>query len=341
MKKNSIFYLVGSLASLIIIIMGLKLFAEILSPVLLSLFIVLVCSPFVEWMRSRKVPLWLARTIVVLGVVAIGLILVGFLAASITQLTEVLPSYRSLLENQFNTLEKWLNSQGIQAHDIFQLDFLSPQRLVQVVLEFLGGLLGTLGNIVVTLFVFIYMLIGSRSFSKKLARRLGENNLLLIRIEEFSKSISVYLAIKSFLGALTALGHILLLWVMGVNFAVLWGVISFLMNFIPNVGFVISLIPPVLMSLLQFGLGKSILVAVGYILINNFFDVAIAPRYLGKGLDLSILVTFLAVIFWTWVLGAIGAFLALPLTVMLKKLVLESYAETQLLAELLAVEEDD
>jgi AI-2 transport protein TqsA len=122
---------------------------------------------------------------------------------------------------------------------------------------------------------------------------------------------------------------------LGINFAILWGVFSFLFNFIPNVGFYISLIPPTLIALLTLGWAKALIFAVGYTLINNFFDIAIAPRYLGKGLDLSTIVTFLAVVFWAWILGPIGAFLALPLTVMVKTLLLEPFPETQLLAQLM------
>jgi predicted PurR-regulated permease PerM len=132
------------------------------------------------------------------------------------------------------------------------------------------------------------------------------------------------------------LGQILLMLILGVNFAVLWGVFSFLFNFVPNIGFYIALIPLLLLSLLKFGLPKTIILLVGYTLINNFFDVVIAPRYLGKGLDLSLVVTFLAVILWAWILGPIGAFLALPLTVMGKKLVLESFSDTAPLASLMS-----
>jgi AI-2 transport protein TqsA len=107
------------------------------------------------------------------------------------------------------------------------------------------------------------------------------------------------------------------------------------LTFVPNIGFYISLIPPTLIALLTLGWAKALIFAVGYTLINNFFDIAIAPRYLGKGLDLSTIVTFLAVVFWAWILGPIGAFLALPLTVMVKTLLLEPFPETRLLAQLM------
>lgn len=338
---SSITRLLVSLASLVILIAGLKIASGLLGPVLLSLFIVLVTSPLVEWLRRRRVPNWLSYTLVVLGVLVLGLLLIAFLGLSISQLTTALPAYRSLLDTQISAFIQWLSARGIRSADLLQLDIVNPSRIIQFVIAFIRGLLGTLSNIGLTLFIFIYMLVGASSFSRKLSRGLGASNPMLDRIQSFSRSISIYLFIKTGLGAMTAIGHTLLLGVLGVDFAVLWGVLSFLFNFIPNIGYIISLIPPLMLALLEFGIGKAVIVFVAYAAINNFFDVVIGPRYLGKGLDLSILVTFLAVIFWTWVLGPIGAFLALPLTVMLKKLVLEPYADTQLLAVLMGTEDDD
>lgn len=337
----SITRLLVSLASLVIIIAGLKLASELLGSVLLSLFIVLVTAPLVEWLRRKRIPNWLAHTLVVLGVLILGLLLIAFLGLSVSQLTATLPQYRSLLDTQISLLVQWLSTRGIDSSDLLQLDVINPGRIIQFSIAFISGLLGTLSNIGLTLFIFIYMLVGGASFSKKLNRGLGANNPMLDRIQSFSQSISVYLFIKTGLGGMTAIGHTLLLGILGVDFAVLWGVLSFLFNFIPNIGYIISLIPPFMLTLLEFGIGKAVIVFVGYAAINNFFDVIIAPRYLGKGLDLSILVTFLAVIFWTWILGPIGAFLALPLTVMLKKLVLEPYQDTRLLATLMGTDDED
>jgi predicted PurR-regulated permease PerM len=337
----SITRLLVSLSSLIIIIAGLKVAAELLGPVLLSLFIVLVTAPLVEWLRRRRVPNWLAYTIVVLGVLILGLLLIIFLGLSVSQLTATLPKYRSLLDARLPLLIQWLDARGIESADLLRLDFINPGRIIQLVIAFISGLLGTLSNIALTLFIFIYMLVGASSFSRKLNRGLGLNNPMLDRIQSFSHSISVYLFIKTGLGAMTAIGQVLLLWIVGVDFAVLWGVLSFLFNFVPNIGYIISLIPPLVLALLDLGIGKAVIVLVGYAAINNFFDVVVGPRYLGKGLDLSILVTFLSVIFWTWVLGPIGAFLALPLTVMLKKVVLEPYADTQLLATLMGADDEN
>jgi predicted PurR-regulated permease PerM len=320
---------------------GLRAFAGLLSPILLALFIVLVTAPIVEWLKARRVPAWLANLLVILGVIFIGFLLILFVAASAAQLSASVPEYREALDIQLENLQAWMSRRGFRSTDLFKLDIFQPSRLIQYMVAFLTGLIGTLGNVGVTLFIFIYMLLGASSFSQKLNRGLGGNNFMVQRFQSFGQSVSLYLLIKGWLGAMTAIAQTLLLWILGVDFAVLWGVLSFLFNFIPNVGYIIALVPPLVLGLLDSGIWTAVFVFIGYAVINNFFDMVIGPRYLGKGLDLSTLVTFLAVIFWTWILGPIGAFLALPLTVMFKTLVLEAYPDSQLLAELIGSEDPD
>ena len=185
------------------------------------------------------------------------------------------------------------------------------------------------------------MLASAPSFARQLRQGLRNNAHLLGQFQDFAHSTTSYLAIKSWLGALTAICQIILMWVMGVNFAVLWGVLSFLFNFVPNIGFYLALILPVLLTLLNQGLWQAVILGICYAVINNFFDIVVAPRFLAKGLDLSVLVTFSAVIIWTWIFGPIGAFMALPLTVMVKKLLLEPFPQTQLVASLLGSGDED
>ena len=152
------------------------------------------------------------------------------------------------------------------------------------------------------------MLATAPSFSSRLRNGLKDDAITLRRLQSFAHSTSTYLLIKGWLGALTALGQIVLMLFLGLDFAVLWGVLSFFLNFVPNIGFYIALVPPLLLSVVELGWIKAVLFAIAYIAINTFFDLVIAPKYLAEGLDLSALVTFLAVIIWTWILGPIGAF---------------------------------
>ena len=335
LEKRGIIPLLLGLASLVLIVAGLRAVSDLMSPILLSLFVAMVTTPLMQWLKARGLPDWLAYTLVLLGVIVSGLVLILFLAASLAQLSAELPTYRNLIDQQLTEFVQWLDSRGIQGQDIKDLEWFQPGRIFQALLYFVSALLGTVSNVGFTLLIFIYMLASAPNFSGRLHHGLATDPPMLARFRSFSSSISTYLLIKSWLGALTALLQIVLMGLLGINFAILWGVFSFLFNFIPNVGFYISLIPPTLIALLTLGWAKALIFAVGYTLINNFFDIAIAPRYLGKGLDLSTIVTFLAVVFWAWILGPIGAFLALPLTVMVKTLLLEPFPETQLLAQLM------
>ena len=340
-SQRNVVSLLIAIASLVLIVAGIKATSGLLSPILLSLFIVLVTSPIMSWLKRRGVPGWLAYIIVLLIVLSVGAFFIFFFTISFEQLSDVLPNYVNQIEAQLNNLWQWLNERGIESEDIQSLPWFQPERIIQLGLLLISSLLGIFSNIGLTLLIFIYMLANAPTFDRQLRRGLGDDSPLLGQFRDFAQSTSTYLLIKSWLGVFTALCQIILMWIMGVEFAVLWGVLSFLFNFIPNIGFYIALVPPLLLVLLNQGLWQTVIFGVIYALINLFFDNVVAPRYLGKGLDLSVLVTFIAVVIWTWILGPIGAFLALPLTIMVKKLVLETFPQTQILASLLSSGDDD
>ena len=332
--------LVG-LASAVLVVAGLRTMAGLLTPILLSLFLVLITYPILAWLKGRGLPNWLAYILVLLGVLAVGAFGIFFLATSVNELIDLLPTYSDQIEAQVNMLWQWLTDQGVTLDDIQSLSWFQPERIIQLSLSLTTTLLGIVSDTGLTLLIFIYMLAAAPAFSAQLKRGLRDSPSTLQRFEEFASSTSSYLMIKGWLGALTALVQMLLMWWLGLDFAVLWGVLSFAFNFVPNIGFYIALAPPLLIAIIELSWVKAALFAVAYIAINNFFDIVIAPRYLAKGLDLSVLVTFLAVIIWAWILGPIGAFLALPLTIMVKKLLLEPFPQTQLVAKLLGAGDQD
>jgi len=330
-----------SLASVVVTVAGIKAMSGLLTPILLSLFLVLVTAPLLAWMKGRGLPSWLSYLLILLGVVCLGLFFTLFLVTSLNQLLELLPTYSTQIESQVRELWGWLESQGVNAEDIRGLTWFQPERLLQTSVTITTTLLSTVSNVGLTLIIFVYMLAIAPSFSSRLRTGLKHDPAALRRLEAFSRSTSAYLLIKGWLGALTALAQIALMWILGLDFAVLWGVLSFLLNFVPNIGFYLAVIPPLLLAVIQLGWLKAILFALVYVAINNFFDLVIAPKYLSEGLDLSALVTFLAVIIWAWILGPIGAFLALPLTVMVKTLLLEPFPQTQIIANLMGAGEGD
>jgi len=340
-KQPDIISLLIGLASVVLIVAGLKATADLLSPILLSLFVVLVTSPIMAWLKRRGLPAWLAYTLVLLGVIVIGAFVVLFLVVSLNELSDALPTYASGLSTQVEALQAWLSQQGITTEYIQSLDLFQPEQLLGFSFSVVSVLLNSVSNIGLTLLIFVYMLASAPTFAAQLRKGLGAQSSMLDRFREFSNSMSTYLLIKGWLGALTAIAQMLLMWAFGTDFVVLWGVLSFFFNFVPTIGFYIALLPPLLIVILKAGFFKGAIFGLLYVLINNFFDIAIAPRYLAKGLDLSTLMSFLAVVIWTWILGPIGAFMALPLTVMVKTLVLEPFPQTQLVAELLGAGEDE
>jgi predicted PurR-regulated permease PerM len=144
---------------------------------------------------------------------------------------------------------------------------------------------------------------------------------------------------KTGLGLLAATGDVILLLIMGVDFALLWGVIAFLFSYIPTIGFWFALIPPTLMALLQFGWQEALIVLIGYVIINTLVDNVISPKIMGSDLNMSTLVVFLSLIVWGWILGGVGAILAVPLTLMVM-FILASFHDSRWLAVLMSEDGD-
>jgi AI-2 transport protein TqsA len=180
-EKHGIVPLLLGLASLVLVVAGMRDISSLLSPILLSLFVVMVTSPLMQWLKAKGLPNWLAYTLVLLGVIFVGLALIFFLAASLAQLSQELPTYRNLIDEQIIELVQWLDSIGIQAQDIRDLEWLQPGHILQMLLSFVSALLGTVSNVGFTLLIFIYMLASAANFSGRLRYGLSNNPPMLRR----------------------------------------------------------------------------------------------------------------------------------------------------------------
>ncbi|MEE9118243.1 MAG: AI-2E family transporter, partial [Calditrichia bacterium] len=137
----------------------------------------------------------------------------------------------------------------------------------------------------------------------------------LLKITELADEIRKYVSISAFTGLLTAIGNFILLLILGVDFPFLWAFLSLLFSFIPNIGFVLSVIPPAFLALAESGVTEAIIIVIGFVIINAIVENIIKPKFMGEELNLSLFVIFLSLIVWTWILGAMGAILAIPLTI--------------------------
>ena len=336
-RAHSYVSFLAGMACVVIIIAGMRAAASILNPILMALLILFISLPLTRWLEARGVRRGLAVALTIAAVIGTIVAVLLLIGSSLSPVIAGLPDYQAGFDAQMAALESALAARGLDVTGAANALGLNGGRVFELVATLVGGIISVLGSIGFIVMYFIFMLIEAAGFPKKLRQGLGTNPALL-QASRFTKSVSDFMVIKAWLGFLAAAGDVILLTILGVNYAMLWGVLSFLLSFIPSIGYILALIPPLLVAFTQHGPATAIIVFCGYWLINGVIDSVIGPRYLGEGLDLSTVVTIVAAFFWGWVLGPIGAFLALPITVAIKMLILEHYADTRWVAAAIASE---
>lgn len=317
----------------ILVISALRSAQSIVVPFMLAVFAALVASPVLLWMQRKGVPAWLAVLAIVLVLVA-GVGLVGYVAgASVQDFSDRLPFYKQQFIAQLDKASENLSEDAAAAlRDLFNV--FDPAKAMGLAVGLLNGVGSALTNAALIVFILIFMLLEMSSFHRKLELAIPRSRAVLDYISEVSHSVKRYLAIKTLISVATGLTAGLLVGIMRIDFVILWALLAFLLNYIPSVGSILAAIPPVVLALIQFGPGAAIVVALGYAVINAVFGNLIEPRLAGKGVGLSPLVVFLSLVFWGWVLGAVGMLLSVPLTATIK-IALESGESTRWMAVLL------
>jgi predicted PurR-regulated permease PerM len=333
-------FLIGA-ASLGVAIWTMRTYASLLNSVFLAIIIVVCAVPVLYWLQRKGTPGMLAFLITLVVVVAVGVAFVLLIVGSITRLADALPTYLMQAEATKATLANRLASLGLETSDLQRmLSLLDPERLFDAIANFLGGLVAALSDLVVVVMVVVFLLLEALSLPAKVKRQVKLGNTRLVRMSEFSYDLRQYVVITTIIGAVTGLGNTVFLLILGVDFAVLWGVLAFVLSYIPTIGFWLALIPPTLLALLEFGVTKALIVFVGYVLINGFAENVVKPKYMGEGLDLAPVMIVLSLIFWAAVLGPLGAILGVPLTMTVKELILAADEENRWLAELMGAGDD-
>jgi AI-2 transport protein TqsA len=327
MSKNAHFspllgYLVGA-ASLVIVVAGLKLAAAIVNLVLISFLLAFAISPLQNWLIRRKFPRGLAVLATVLLIFVGGLGLISMLAASVGSLIGELSAYEAKLMGLRNTINAFFLDHHVNISGLLSLKRFDPKQLVAVARDLLGTVVQGLssGAFVIIISVFVLVELSAMQFHSFRDRSAGTG--FYNRVNQVVGDARKYISITVWTGLIMAVANLIWLLVLGVDFALTWAVISFLFNFIPNIGIIMSVIPPAVIALLGHGWIRALLVIVGYFIFNFVADNVLKPRTTKARMHISPLLTILSMIFWSWVLGAPGAILAVPLTITLQKLVKE------------------
>jgi len=307
-----------TVASAIIIIAGVHFAAPIVNLILLSFLLAMSVTPLMEWAINKGVSSGLAVSITILVFVFGGLALASLLGISVSRMIDELPAYEPRLLELKDSLTALLAKVGIDTNALFAGGKLEPQRIVELASGLLSATLGILSMSVVVILIVVFILIEAAGYLGKVKD--GEiKKSAMSRYFTFGKDVRKYVAIVSLTGLIVGVCNTILLVVLGVDFPVMWGVLSFLFNYVPSLGFIFSLLPPALLCLLEFGWGKTIIVAVGFFLINSVAENVVKPRFMKKGLEISFLLVVLSLVVWTWALGPMGAILGVPLTMVLSR----------------------
>lgn len=327
--------LLPTLAALVIIIAGLKAASALLVPFLLAIFISIICAGPFHWLQQRRVPAPLALLLVIAVVMLAGLLLLTLVGTSINDFSRDLPLYQEKLRAQTTALFDWLGGFGLKISKQVLLNLFDPGAVMQYSASMLAKAGGVLTNSFLILLTVIFILFEAAGMPAKLKAALPDADGSLASLEKFTGGVRQYLAIKTLVSFATGLAVTLGLLLLGLDYALLWGVLAFLLNYVPNIGSIIAAVPAVLLAMVQLGPLRALLVASIYLAVNVIMGNAVEPRLMGRRLNLSSLVVFISLVFWGWVLGPVGMLLSVPLT-MIVKIALEVNAATRWLAILLS-----
>jgi len=320
-------------AAFVVVVAGMQAAASLLVPFLLAAFIAIICLPPLNWLTARRVPSGAAVLIIALAIVLIGMLIGAFVGSSIADFSHNLPTYQLRLKALTGNTLHWLTGMGITISSRSVLDALDPSAAMGMAGKLLAGLGNALANTFLIVLTVIFLLIEATSLPHKW-RVMGNNAPSMQGFESFVASVSAYFSIKTWVSLATGVFISIWLAVIGVDYPLLWGLVAFLFNFVPNIGSIIAAVPAILLVLVQLGGGEALLAGLGYVIANVVMGNVVEPKFMGKGVGLSTLVVFLSLVFWGWVLGPVGMLLSVPLT-MIVKLALESRQDTQWLAVLL------
>ncbi|MGN6160899.1 MAG: AI-2E family transporter [Marmoricola sp.] len=312
-----------AIAGAVVSIWGLKMIAGFAGPVILAIVLVITVYPIRSWVERLPLPTGLGRILAsVASIVIIYLVIAAILwslVLSIEQLINLVPTYTPQFNNELNHLGDWLQRHGVSQQQINQgLSKLDIGQLVPILQSLAGQVKSFLTNLLLFAMVVIFTSFDAPGFVRQMRGEHDRHAEVADALDGFARGVRRYFAVSAGFGLICALGNwVALLW-LGIPAAFVWGLLSFVTNFVPQVGFIIGLVPPALLALLDGGVSKMIIVIVAYVVINFVVQSLIQPKVVGDVLGLTATIAFLSLIFWAFVLGPLGAILALPMTLLAK-----------------------
>jgi len=323
-----------NMAAFVVIVAGMRAASSLIVQFLLAVFIAVVVTPLFIGMQRRGMPAPLAFLVLILGLIIISVFGVSVVGRSLNEFARHLPAYHDRLQSHVFTLVQWIEGKGVDVADDVIARILDIKNVMKVVGNTVSALTALLGKAFVILLIVIFILFEAAILPRKIRALPGQTDESWARLQLVLDHFRLYMGMKTLISLLTGFLITVMLFAFGVDYALLLGILAFVLNYVPNIGSIMAAIPGILLALVEFGAGRMLIIAIGYLVINVLIGNFLEPRVMGKGLGLSPMVIVVSLIFWGWVLGPIGMLLSVPLT-MTAKIALESIEETQGIAMLL------
>jgi predicted PurR-regulated permease PerM len=324
-------------AAAVLAVAGLHGIAEIVAPVFLALVLTVALHPLQGLLGRWGVAPWAATLLTLVAIYLILLGLVGAVALSVARLATLLPTYQDRTQELVDDLSRGLERLGIGTEQVRAA--LSDVDLAAVVSRLggvLSGLLGFVSGLLLVLTVLFFLALDAAGFTARLATLGARHPEMVAALRSFASGTRRYLVVSTVFGLIVAVIDTGAVALLGIPLPLVWGLLSFVTNYIPNIGFVIGLIPPALLGLLEGGPRTMAAVIAVYCVINVTIQTIIQPKIVGDVVGLSATVSFLSLIFWTWVIGPLGAVLAIPLSILVRAVLLDADPSTRWLSSLIS-----
>ncbi|WP_375432100.1 AI-2E family transporter [uncultured Friedmanniella sp.] len=319
------FFAVVILAGLIIIGAGLKEMASLVTPVFLVITLVITVSPLRTFLLRRRWPSWLASVVTLLAIYLLLILILGSVVFAIYRLVATLPQYQTAFTQIFDSLLALSTRLGYGQEQISKLaSSFSLSSLTAPAQSLLGAVSGGASLLLLIVTVVIFLAFDASSMGERLSVIRQTRPRIADGLQNFATRVRKYWIVTTVFGFAVAVLDMVSLIIIGVPLYVTWGILAFVTNYIPNVGFIIGVIPPALIALLDGGVTSMIIVIIVYTVINVVVQTIIQPRFTGDAVGISSTVAFVSLVFWASLLGALGALLAIPATLFVKSVLVDN-----------------
>ena len=313
-----------SLAGLVVAVGGIKSVASLVGPLFLALMLTVAVAPIPSWLRRKGWPTWASFLVTLALVYGILIGLFASLVFSVARLATILPTYSAKFNDLVGDFKSFLTSHGVSEDKVHAiLSNVDSSKVISVVTDLLSSTLSITSALILILALLLFMAADAVGYDDRMETLRRTRPDIAAAFSSFSRGTRSYLWVSTVFGLIVAVLDTGALALMSVPLPVLWGLLSFITNYIPNIGFVIGVIPPALLALLDGGPDKMLLVIIVYSVINVIIQSVIQPKFVGDAVGLSTTLTFVSLLFWSWVIGPLGAILAVPLTMMAKALLID------------------